>query len=143
MTTVLLSTSLIAICLGVARLSPSLAIGMAILCGPAYIRTALVLDRTESPRPSNTLRRIVTFAESFAIIVGLIVCGILAMISAVALFLSLGVGLAVGLGVIAAGILECIAAVIASMLGLVCGLGVMTAMLRRLWPDLEDMAIAH
>jgi hypothetical protein len=142
-TTVLLTTSLIAICLGIARLSPSLAIGMAILCGPAYIRTALVLERAESPRHSSTLRRVGTFVESFAIIVGMIVCGILALLSAVALFLSLGVGLAVGLGVIAAGILECLAAVVASLLGLVCGLGVMTAMLRKLWPDLEDIAIAH
>ena len=47
-----------------------------------------------------------------------------------------------GLGVIAAGILECLAAVVASLLGLVFGLGIMTAMLRRLWPDLEDIAIA-
>lgn len=137
LSTVLLTTLLIAACLGIARIVPSLAIALAILSGPAYIRTALVLGTITPGRPRPALERVRVFLESLALIVGLLTSATLALTSAAALFLSLGVSLAVALGVITAGIGECLLSIAVTVLGFVTGTALMAALLKRVWVEVD------
>ena len=136
--TVLLTVTLIAICLAVGRLEPLVGVVVTLLSGLAYIRTALAVYELRSYRRIGVGLRINWFLDSFVVIVAVLVFGLLSMISATGLCLTFGWGIAITMGLVRTEIpVWCLMTVLS-----LCGLALFGAMLirlvRGLWPEPQD-----
>lgn len=136
--TALLTITLIAVCLAVGRLEPLVGMGVTMLSGLAYIRTALAVHELRGDRRIGVGTRINWFLDSLVVIVAVLVFGLLSVISAVGLCLAMGWGIAIAMGLVQTEIpVWCLMTV-----GSLCGLSLFGAMLIRLmrclWPEPQD-----
>lgn len=132
--TAFLTMSLIGLCLGLARLEPTLGIALAVLSGPAYIRTCLLLASRTSPNPANVAQRVYLFIDSVFLVIAIMLYGSIALISTLAICFTFALGIAIAVGnpgEIAVGVLT----LILGLFGIAASGAGLYRMLQMLWPD--------
>ncbi len=132
--TLMLTTSLIAVCLGAGRFDSALGIALTVISGPAYLRTCLLVDAERQVRSVSVRSRVGLFIDSLFVIVAIGLFSAVAIVSTILFCLALGLGIAMAVGSIQSSLWQLLILVIAALAGTVGGGAVLIRLLRRLWP---------